>query len=114
MGNMIRIGLVGLIILIGFDGSSTAAAAAAEPVTPQWLIDLDGQPLVLPRSEARATAVVFLGTQCPVSNRSIPTLNDLAKAHANDRDVDLLIVVSDPTLARKDVVKYRTDYSITP
>ena len=83
-----------------------SAAARAEPLTPRRVIDLDGQPRALIGDGVRATALVFLGTQCPISNRAIPTLNALAQSHAHDA-MDLFIVVSDPTITRKDVLAYR-------
>jgi mono/diheme cytochrome c family protein len=75
------------------------------------MIDVDGQPRVLARSEARGTIVAFVGTQCPISNRYAPLLNELAKTHASD-DLDLLAVVSDPTITIADARKYRDEYKI--
>src|SRR2546425_5630090 len=75
------------------------------------LIDLDGLPRTLAADEARATVMIFLGTQCPISNRYIPLLNDLAKAHEND-GLEMFAVVSDPTITRKNVIAYRDEYKI--
>ena len=83
----------------------------ADTLAPLRVVDLDGQPRTLVSDDTRATAIVFLGTQCPISNRAIPTLNELAKSHAHD-GVDFFIVVSDPTITRKDALAYRDSYKI--
>jgi hypothetical protein len=93
--------------------SCSVVYAGAETISPLHLIDLDGQRHTLIADDARATAVVFLGTQCPISNRAIPTLNDLYASHNHDGTA-FYIVVSDPTLSRKDVVTYRDQYKIAP
>jgi thiol-disulfide isomerase/thioredoxin len=77
----------------------------------QWVIDIDGQPRTMGNAQKKATVIVFLGTQCPISNRSIPILNDLAKSHSAD-PVDFFAVVSDPTISRKDAADYRDSYKI--
>src|SRR5262245_8323303 len=87
------------------------SALRAESIATQQLIDLDGQPLTLVDDDARTTAVLFLGTQCPISNRYIPALNDLSKSHQSD-GVKLLAVISDPTITRADVRTYREQYKI--
>ena len=43
------------------------------------MIDVDRQRHVIPGENARATVLLFLGTQCPISNRYIPQLNEMAK-----------------------------------
>ncbi|HEY7088840.1 MAG TPA: redoxin domain-containing protein [Tepidisphaeraceae bacterium] len=92
-------------------GLMAAALSAAETISPQRVLDCDGQPRTTLRPGARATVIVFLGTQCPVSNRYIPLLNDLGRSHQKD-GVDLLAIVSDPTVSFKDLAKYRDEYKI--
>jgi hypothetical protein len=94
-------------------GLLCASLVQAESLAPQRVIDLDGQPRALIGEKTHATAIIFLGTQCPISNRSIPTLNQLAASHASD-PVYFLILVSDPTVSRKDVLSYRSEYKIAP
>jgi hypothetical protein len=75
------------------------------------MIDVEGQKHVIASENARATVLLFLGTQCPISNRYIPQLNEMAEAHQDDR-VEFFVVVSDPTITRKDVLAYRDQYKI--
>src|SRR5262249_47956034 len=88
-----------------------AHTIGAEALAPTWLIDIDGQRHVIGDDKARATVVLLLGTQCPISNRYIPQINGLAKSHSDDR-VEFFVVVSDPTISRKDVLTYRDQYKI--
>lgn len=86
------------------------AANPAHAIDQQRVLDIDGQIRQLPRADARATVVVFLGAQCPVSNKYIPTLNEI---HASFKDrADFFAVISDPTIARKDVVSHRDEFKI--
>jgi hypothetical protein len=87
------------------------AQARADLLAKQCVIDLGGQPRTILADETRVTALVFLGTQCPISNRAIPTLNELYTSHGCD-PLDFFIVVSDPTISRKDVISYRDQYKI--
>ncbi|HEX3358159.1 MAG TPA: redoxin domain-containing protein [Tepidisphaeraceae bacterium] len=89
----------------------TQATLRADNIPTQRLVDLDGNPLTLPSTDARATAVIFIGTQCPISNRYIPQLNDLYKTD-QPKNIDLIGVIVDPTITRKDVLAYRDQYKI--
>ncbi len=90
-----------------------ASVVRADTFPRQRVIDLDGQPRTLVGDDARLTVLVFLGTQCPISNRSLPTLKQIAADHACD-PVDFFIIISDPTISRKDVVSYRDEYKVAP
>ena len=105
---MLKLWITAFVILL-----ASAAPVDAETIAPLRFIDLDGQPRTLVADDARVTAIVFLGTQCPVSNRAIPTLNQLAADHAHDGTA-FYVVVSDPTITRKDVLAYRDQYKIAP
>lgn len=87
-----------------------AATVSAQTFPSQWLSDVDGNAHVLIEPETHATAIVFLGTQCPISNRAIPTLNALAAKLPSG--AAFYGIVSDPTVTRADVAKYRDDYKI--
>ena len=59
-----------------------AAAADLPQVTPQTISALDGPPLQLvPTAPAKLTVLVFLGTECPVSNGYAPAMKRLYAAH---------------------------------
>jgi peroxiredoxin len=59
-----------------------------------------------------AVVLVFLGSECPVSNGYSPELTRLAEAFAK-RGVVLYGVHSDPTLATTDAVAHATEYGLT-
>jgi peroxiredoxin len=89
----------------------TQIAVQAESIAPQRVIDLDGKPLALPNADSQATAIIFIGTQCPISNRYVPQLNEMYATY-QAKKVDLIGVVVDPTISRKDVIAYRDQYKI--
>ena len=108
----VRFSLVGVIALVA---SLTLAATPPMPPgvpTPLKGMDLGGKIYALAdKPEIRATAIVFLSTQCPVSNKYIPELNRLAKLHQDD-GVRLLGVISDPTITRAAAIQYAGEYQI--
>lgn len=59
----------------------------------------------------RAVVVVFLATDCPISNAFLPELNRLSSAF-RDRDVHFYGVVSAPYVTRAAVLKHRDEYGI--
>src|ERR1700722_17178280 len=73
-------------------------------------LDLDGSIHGLGRAATRPVAVVFLGTECPLPRRYMPVLNDLA-ATAAAKNIDLLGVISDPTVSRAAADDFRKQYA---
>lgn len=75
-------------------------------------VDLDGQ---LRRfgetSDCKAVVVVFLSTQCPISNSYIPLLNELAAAYQS-LGIELYGVISDPSVNRTEAVEHREEYRL--
>ena len=103
------VGLLGLTI--SFVAPLTQSLAENAP-TPLKGMDLEGKVAVLSdKPDIRATALVFLSTQCPISNKYIPELNRLASAHQND-GVRLFAVISDPTVTRAAAAQYAKEYQI--
>jgi hypothetical protein len=97
---------IAIVVLMWF--CLVAAVHAHESVR---VVDIDGQPRTLCRHDARATAVIFLSTHCPISNRYVPTLNQLSRMRAGD-GVDVIGVISDPTVSMIDARKHRDEYRI--
>jgi hypothetical protein len=68
-----------LLLALAFASASTTAAA----VSPRPSIDLSGHPAdPLSVSDARAIVLVFVATDCPVSNRYVPEIERLQKEFA--------------------------------
>lgn len=84
---------------------------AAEPSTLKG-IALDG---ILHRpgqsNGCRAVVVVFLGTQCPISNAAIPGLNQLA-VECRQRNVEFFGVISWRSVSRREALQHSDDYDI--
>lgn len=76
-------------------------------------VDLDGRLHEFAASaDCRGVAVVFLATQCPISNGSLPELARLA-ANYKHRGVEFYGVISDPAVSRADAVRHRDEYRIS-
>jgi mono/diheme cytochrome c family protein len=102
---------VALPVRVRGDERAADGAAIGSAVSFRAL-DLEGKLVRVGTGHgSRATAVVFLGTECPISNRAIPDLKALAKAKAKD-EVELLGVVSDPSLTRAKAVEWAKQFQI--
>jgi len=88
----------------------TLMAGAEEPKLPEIsLSDLSGSIHHLAETTSqRPRAIVFLGTECPVSNGAIPTLNALHRQFSGR--ADLFGVVSDRSISRQNAVKHFAEF----
>jgi AhpC/TSA family len=93
--------------------SAAALHAAATPPLPP-LIDLQGKIHALGQNDGRCVRVlVFLGSECPVSQASVPALNRLAEEIAKPgRQVELCGVWSDATVTRAEAVKHFAEWKV--
>jgi hypothetical protein len=99
--------------------ASPAPAPFGEPaVAGLDLVDLSGQIHRLGgRAGTAPFALVFLGVDCPISRKKVPTLNELAKVakvatEPGDAAVELFGVLSDPKLARAQAVAFQKEYAV--
>lgn len=73
---------------------------------------LDGRPFDLWQDrDAAATVLVFVRTDCPVSNRYAPVLRDLSEAYG-PRRVDFFLVYVDPRETPDSVAGHRREYQL--
>jgi AhpC/TSA family/Copper type II ascorbate-dependent monooxygenase, C-terminal domain len=115
-------GLVGLIAAVALSITLMGSGAVAPPATqPSDLgnaisevsirgLDLDGNIHSIGKVAVHPTALVFLGAECPISRRYVPVLNELL-ASANSKQVDLIGVISDPTVSLAAANQFRKDYA---
>lgn len=113
--------IVGLLALFSFWPVSVGPVAADDKAAKETAVqitsrlsgtDLEGGFHRLgedPRSPA--TVVVFLATECPISNEAVPGLNRLAATQAK-RKIQFFGVLSDQTLSRADAVRHRDEFRI--
>ena len=70
---------------------------SALPQSPTGVLDLNDQPFDLWRANSSsATVVVFIRSDCPISNRFAPEINRLVKLY-QPRGVVFYLVYVDPT-----------------
>ncbi|MGL4422685.1 MAG: alkyl hydroperoxide reductase, partial [Gemmataceae bacterium] len=102
--------------LIGFVLLMPLAKAPARIDFP--LQDLQGTWHTLHQNDMRRTRVfIFLGTECPIANGTLPALNTLAKKlRVEKAPVDLFGVIADRSVTRaaaaKHFAEFRTDFPI--
>ena len=96
------------------NSASAAAMSVASPTNrpaPLRISDLEGVTHLLQDDRSiRATAIVFLSTQCPISNKYVPELNRLS--HDAPAGAKLYGVISDPTVTRAAAMAYVKEYKI--
>ncbi len=112
-----------VVMLAAVSVSLGAIAAGATPSTepaPVFFatgvslraLDLDGNLHPLGQASTRPGALVFLGTECPISRRYVPVLNDMLAA-ARAKNIDLLGVISDRTVTRAAAEQFRKDFAVS-
>lgn len=116
----VLIGMFALIMSAVPSGWPRPAVANAvdENETPAHTIgrlsgtDLDGRfHRIGDDTRNRASVLVFLATECPISNEALPSLNRMAAAYARQQ-VPFFGVLSDHTLRRSDAVRHRDEFRI--
>jgi thiol-disulfide isomerase/thioredoxin len=98
-----------LIRILGSLGVfGVVAAAAAAPVS---LPDLQGRPVAVtaPAPDVRATVVVFISTECPVSNRYAPELGRLSDKYGA-RGVRFFPIYANPAETISEIQAHLRDY----
>lgn len=87
----------------------TARLAVAPPAVP----GLDGKPVdVLAGAGTRAVALIFVGVDCPISNRYAPELERLEQDYA-PRGVAFFLVYPDPSVTAEAARRHAAEYGFT-
>lgn len=85
------------------------AAPAAKPFRPTRWVDIDG---AAQTAGARATALVFISTECPISNLYIPRVAELSRQFA-PKGIRFLLVDSNREDTMERLKRYRKERSLT-
>jgi mono/diheme cytochrome c family protein len=119
-----------LVVVASHLFAAAAAIAVASPAPAPLgesavggldVVDLEGRIHRLGgRAGTAPFALVFLGVDCPISRKKVPTLNELAKdakvanvaTKPGDAAVELYGVLSDPKLARAQAVAFQKEYAV--
>lgn len=80
--------------------------------SPTKAFALDGQSIDPFATEAAATALIFVGTDCPISNRYAPEIQRLAERFSPE-DVAFWLVYVDPDLELEEIRRHVEDFSYT-
>lgn len=113
---MMRARLFNFVLLVAATAATCAWARAATgegvgSLAGMKVMQIDGRDGLLVDPAARATAVVVLGTECPIANKSIAKLNFLHRSFGK-WDARLLGVISDPTVTRAEAAKWAAERKV--
>ncbi len=101
----------------GGEGDDVTPGARTLPTEPaglmgRRLLALDGTIITVgSRDWTQPTAFVFIGTECPISNRSVPKLNALAKT-ADAAGAQLIAVISDRFVTAAEARAHMAEYAV--
>lgn len=103
----LKLGLIAVVFLW-----SVSPGFSIEGLAGRRLLDLDGKVRELGgASAARPFALVFLGTECPISRKYLPRLGEIGREAAL-AGVELLGVIDDPTLTRERTRAFARDFAV--
>jgi len=97
-----------LILLASIVATCQTTLAA---LSDTHVMDVDGRVFSLVSPDAKATALIFFSTECPIGNRYVPYLNKLSE-QLKTKHIDLYGIVSDPTTTRKAAAEWQKTYDI--
>ena len=99
------------MILVASFLSALFSLGTGDTNAPLRGVDLDGDLHVLGAGDCVVTVCVFMGVECPISNRYIATLSRLAE-NAKERGLDFYGVLSEPGTSRSSALEYRREFEI--
>ncbi len=99
--------LIAALLLTGLNGS-----IHGKPIADFTLADSSGKAWKLHEQKAKATVIVFLATECPMSNGYLPALAELAKKHA-DKGVAVVGVYPDPETTAAQLAAHAKQYKLS-
>lgn len=90
-------------------------ALAAQDQVPtlerQTLKDVEGHEVALPAKDAKATVLLFVAVDCPISNRYAPEMSRLYKEFV-DKGVTFVRVYVDDSVETADIVQHGKDFKL--
>ncbi|MGE0392101.1 MAG: tetratricopeptide repeat protein [Vicinamibacterales bacterium] len=89
--------------------AQTKAPAGPQPPVP----DLDGKPVTLQEPGVTAVVLVFVGTDCPISNRYAPEVRRLFDRFSG-RGVSFVTVYPNPSETPATIRQHLKDYNLPP
>ena len=89
------------------------AAATTGAGRQRAVLDLDGAPVTTQVAGARAVVMVFVGTDCPVSNRYAPEVRRLAERFAPS-GISFVTVYPNPAETAATIRQHLKDYGLPP
>ncbi len=93
--------------------SALALGQQATVTLPKTTVfDLSGQAMVLPVAEAKATVLMFVAVDCPISNRYAPEYVRIIDAYS-PKGVAFVRVYLDDSIPKEDIVKHGKDFKLS-
>lgn len=109
---VVAVGLHCLLTLMGLQSSNQCVAANAQTNRVLRGIDLKGQTHWLGEAiGCQGVVVVFLSTECPISNRYVPILNDIAGKEKVKPPIRVFGIISSPHVTREDAVAHSQKFN---
>src|SRR6185437_9806594 len=99
--------LIAALLLTGLNGS-----IHGKPIADFTLADSAGKAWKLHEQKTKATVIVFLATECPMSNGYLPALAELAKKHA-DKGVAVVGIYPHPETTAAQLAAHAKEYQLT-
>ncbi len=100
--------LLNLALMLGCAAATSVQAAPAKPIS---MSDLNGRSLSLATSQSKATVLLFMAHDCPISNFYAPEISRLA-ADYSARKVRFVLVYAETDLSANEARQHARSYGI--
>jgi hypothetical protein len=99
-----------LRIILALCFTSTLLSCTTKPSTSPAIVDLNGHEVDLFSPTHRATVLLFITNDCPISNAYAPEIHRLCDQYTR-QDIAFYLVYADPSLSAADARRHYTDYA---
>ena len=113
-GRSVRAATVSLVVTCGAVGCGSHPPSSSPPSSsstppPVRVTDLSGNPVDPFAGDAALTTLLFVRTDCPISNRYAPTVRELMTGY-DDLQVELWLVYVDPDETPAAIRRHQQEY----
>src|SRR5207248_7360801 len=97
-----------LLLAINLMGVLNACSAPSSPA-PAPIVDLNGRAVDLFSPTRRATVLLFITNDCPISNAYAPEIHRLCDQYTR-QNIAFYLVYADPSLSTEDARRHYAEY----
>jgi len=102
---------IALMGLLSASMTQQASVLPPRPLSNLKVLEVGGKSVTLPTKNAKATVLLFVGTDCPIANRMAPEISRIIKDYKS-KGVECWMIYPNKDLKAKDVTAHMKSYDL--